>query len=136
MISPTELRIGNWIAIPECAIRAKVKTLDTKRFAVFDEEIDLDPKDVFGYESAEPIPLTPEILEKLSFTKSNLSVDDIWYVQPLFENIHYRLRQFAGQWIFSYGFINYDHELCTMKYVHQLQNGYYFLTGEELNVRL
>ena len=74
----TDLRIGNWVSIflgvgedgPEYK-NARIKTLDTKRFAIESDIVDLCSFDVFDYDNALPIPLTPEILEKAGIKYSH-----------------------------------------------------------------
>jgi hypothetical protein len=80
-----------------------------------------------GFDEALPIPLTPEILEKCGF----LAGAD----------------HMKGQWVFVNGaslfpdgqyftYLDQRRPLSTVKYLHQLQNLYYRLTGQELEVKL
>jgi hypothetical protein len=69
----------------------------------------------------EPIPLTEEWLLKFGFEWKNHGLHkDNWVI-----------RQFGGDWtiFLSNEKYNFDIKLC---YVHQLQNLYFALTGEEL----
>lgn len=80
---------------------------------------------------ARPIPLTEEWLLKFGFTKDKNS-----YVM----GVH--INRFSGlmkikfdpliQWVFSVG--SYK-DITRVKYVHQLQNLYYALTGTELTIK-
>lgn len=130
MIQAKELRIRNWIAIPESGIQAVVKTIDEKRFAIHIDNIDLSPgENVFEYSSAEPIQLTPEILKKCGFEKT----DDVFH-----------LLKIKGMGVIQWGddgsigvgdsddkfLFASNKNVC--KYLHQLQNLYFALTGEEL----
>ena len=40
-----------------------------------------------------------------------------------------------SEWTVSHGFIMERYELCGVKYVHQLQNLYFALSGEELTIK-
>lgn len=125
MIVANELRVGNWINIPECAINTKVKTIDTQRFAVERDNIDLSPgENVFFYKSANPISLTPEILEKCGF-EANKYNDEFKYGLLLLDC------EYTDKGEFNVVFNDCKLPLA-LKYLHQLQNLYYALTGEEL----
>ena len=84
-----------------------------------------------------PIPLTPEILEKAGFGHDKMNKPETlninWFcIKPCNKMI-------SGQ-IFKAGIRNaYDVELfhnTTLLFVHQLQNLYFALTGEELPIEL
>ena len=105
MIAANELMIGNWyIDYYSGGKYLKIKG---------GEDMDnLNNED-------EPIPITPEILEKAEL-----------------------------KWDFEISFNNDEYDVCietdegklyvvaTFKYLHQLQNLYYCLTGEELEIEL
>jgi hypothetical protein len=68
----------------------------------------------------QPIPLTEEWLEKFGFEYSDLNGDSgLWKIPPF--QIYGKYNQFI-----------YDYRL-DVNYVHQLQNLYFALTGQELN---
>ena len=131
MINANELRIGNNIAIPECGIQAKVKMLDTKRFAIDIEGIDLSPgENVFEYQSAEPIPLTPEVLEKCGFELEEY----IGSRKILWLKNNFRVEFLANKQVAVF----YTYEKCLITYLdnlHRLQNLYFALTGTELEYK-
>ena len=108
-----ELRIGNWIKEP---IESGGKIGQVKR-------IETD-KDGYSHylDHCSPIPLTEEWLLKFGFIK-HITTD----VHPTFAkgniNVNDNIVYVSG-----YGFINH------IKHVHQLQNLYFALTGEELTV--
>jgi len=81
---------------------------------------------------AEPIPLTPEILEKCGFEQKevvNSDQDDrTFWAHPKMNYYTYDGKKFDA----GYGFGDLDH----VKYVHQVQNLFFALTGEELEVKL
>lgn len=111
-MNASELRIGNWV-----------------------KNLGLDVK-IEGYGIAfcaegklvyDPIPLTPEILEKCGFGNGNSEKAnvDLW----------------NKYWIGDFELDNnkecFDYEgKVSIKYLHQLQNLYFALTGEELKITL
>lgn len=113
MIPSNELRIGNWVLFEGlyCTVSG-----------IFDTDTN---------EDKHPISLTPEILEQCGFVKR----EDGYVFQPELQNIEYRLVDFHG-WIFSIGFFNWNNEITTIKYLHQLQNLFFALSDEELTVNL
>lgn len=117
MIQANELRIGNYLQSPK-----------GKTFEVLAHDIVF----VDGCESlAEPIPITEEWLLKFGFENiSSKNTLDYWIVgenpymagEPFFHIKH----QIGNN---NYFFMNIGY--C-IKYVHQLQNQYFALTGSEL----
>lgn len=79
-------------------------------------------QDAVSFENVEPIPLTDEWLEKFGFNKfpnqNKYDMDKFWACKLSNGN----------EWHFE------DLE-CIVKYVHQLQNLYFALTGEELIIK-
>jgi hypothetical protein len=70
----------------------------------------------------QPIPLTEEWLLKFGFEYSDLNGDSgLWKIPPF--QIYGKYNQFI-----------YDYRL-DVNYVHQLQNLYFALTGEELTIK-
>lgn len=131
MVNVKELRIGN----------AVMFDWDGDVRTVFVAGIAPDGIIVKGFEyedaftSTTPIPLTAEVLEKLGFKAKN---EEDYYLEISFH---------AGFTIniddFSIGVGNYDEvgEYASMnkdvcRYLHQLQNLYFALTGTELEVNL
>ena len=127
MIAANELRIGNLVFEPEC---------EPHYFPV--EEI----RKYIGYElwvyyrhgsiktkSPEPIPLTEEWLVRFGFDKSERRTD--WDYKLPISGINLYSR-FNKEWYFELDGIYLGSK---PKYVHQLQNLYCSLTGEELTLR-
>ena len=100
----SELRIGNWVMY-----NSKIQVNENKiRECV-------DHPDRFT-----PITLTEEWLIKFGFEYSDLNGDSgLWKIPPF--QIYGKYNQFI-----------YDYRL-DINYVHQLQNLYFALTGQELN---
>tara|TARA_R110002124_G_scaffold199603_2_gene366415 strand:+ start:413 stop:733 length:321 start_codon:yes stop_codon:yes gene_type:complete len=100
----TELRIGNWVMYS-----SKIQVNENKiRECV-------DHPDRFA-----PIPLTEDWLKRFGFEYSDLNGDSgLWKIPPF--QIYGKYNQFI-----------YEYAL-DVNYVHQLQNLYFALTGQELN---
>jgi hypothetical protein len=76
-----------------------------------------------------PIPLTPEWLEKFGFKKEP---DTDIYSIPTYSHSDLIMRNESyEEWHFIYN----DKRLRVIKFVHQLQNLYFALTGEELTIK-
>lgn len=117
MIAANELRIGNWF-------------LDTD--GDYQQVEELPAKlNAFGnrwewIKHLQPIQLTPEILEKCGFT-----IHEGRKSYPFYRYKHLSL---MGR---SNGFcINVNHIYVYIQSVHQLQNLYFCLTGQELEIKL
>lgn len=98
-----------------------------------DEVLFFEFESGWNFQYIKPIPLTEDWLLKLGFeyyaplSHYRIVINDIWYKVKI---------TFDGQFLFSFINLNYD-EVNHMppKYigtVHQLQNLYFSLTGEEL----
>jgi hypothetical protein len=147
MIKATDLRIGNWVSIKN-NYRDSFQNIQILNGDHLSHILNEHPEHVINY--TEPIPLTKEILEKCGFEKDNeqkfngiiesysLDID----VKGSNKNtIHFNLpgnTRIKNKELYNFG--NYtvnDHwGSNNFKYLHQLQNLYYALTGEELNVNL
>jgi len=115
-----ELRIGNWVKISHPDIDKFVYN----EMVVIDFVQMVDKKNKYIYD---PIPITEEILIKAGFK----SIGD----EYLFDNdIIYYLNEFS----WNMGDISYNgsDDWFKCEYVHDLQNFYFALTGEELELEL
>ena len=110
-----ELRIGNYI-------NWQAEPVQIKDFTSF---INIVTEMSKTYSLVRPIPLTEEWLIKLGYRKST---DERYYK----EDSHYYPIYNRG--IF-YLFVGLPLETKECKYVHQLQNLYFALTGEELTIK-
>lgn len=127
MINPKELRIGNWVLdtiyLEEDEIGKPLK-IEYFHFT--------QPGDYFS-----PIPLTPEILEKAGFRAVDAEIEGFTRVhgRPFYSIV-------SKSQIFTltdepYGVWHYiDFPYTRLQYLHQLQNLYFALTGEDLNIEL
>lgn len=143
MIQPQELRLGNYVYDRgEKVIRIDFfEHLENGYDCKFGQNGIVDPE--WGHthplteytEYAKPIPLTEEWLLKFGFENDTygnftLSLGDILDVQWVMVSFkYYDLKEWDSTQ-FSDNNLMYD---C--KYVHQLQNLYFSLTGKELEVK-
>jgi len=103
----------------------------------YDDVCQIDPDDFriltqFDCPEYKPIPLTEEWLLKFGFEEDNYN-----YVMGVHQQIFSGLMEFdfnerLNCWEFSIGSCN---DLTRIQYVHQLQNLYFALTGEELKIK-
>jgi hypothetical protein len=133
----TELRIGNWV-------NGEFANGELKPFQIFR----IDGND--DCSGLEPIPLTPELLEKCGFKKWKGRVmenTNIWMKKyeheagyfdvdnkPVINTSTIGIRQYYGHSLPDEFFYTDHHS--KIEYLHQLQNLYYALTGEELEINL
>lgn len=124
MIHANELRIGNWLIIEDGGF---------KQMRLIDIGWLIDFPDLFI-----PIPLTPEILEKCGFEKA---IDGMRISMPISDNLgcdNYHLyRAYDSNEFFIAGDKeNSGFGRFIIQYLHQLQNLYFAITGEEIKIEL
>lgn len=141
MIKANELRIGNHVLYKPYGNRdgelVTIAGLEGMKayFSKYSNESGM-------FHNLRPIPLTPEILEKCGFVKESDrwrpydgEADGVLYTMPGMqiivdrENGTFHRLTTANENEYGY----YD---CEIKYLHQLQNLFFALTGEELSVQL
>lgn len=135
MIEANELRIGNWVNVPECGINAQVDIIGVKKACIDNSKIDLyieDPS--FFLESLNTIPLTEEILLKCGFEKQSSQ----YYIKEN-DNANLLLFYSAGHNTYYY-FADVErrqyNSTLAILHLHQLQNLYFALTRIELEIKL
>jgi hypothetical protein len=118
MITANELRIGNWVNA-EGIFEYKVAVILNDSVGLFDPDPH-EEDDIFypPIDEINPIPLTPELLEKCKASYNGIKNDD---------KVTYHSYTVFGKEIRS---------MTKQPYLHQLQNLYYNQTGEELTVNL
>jgi hypothetical protein len=131
-IKASDLRIGNWVHKIHSSVNRSLY-IEESDFPM--ETIDcgfVKVLEIAEYEDLQPIPLTPEILEKCGFQK-----DSIDFILPL---KHGSLQSpLSGEYVVFGLEVNdlfYDAHESDIKYLHQLQNLYFALTCEELQINL
>lgn len=118
-----ELRIGNWVYIPQLKENKQIGVIEENgRFTTKNYESSFS-----SIECLEPIILTKDWFIKLGFKKESESFISQNEMITLFFN-------FDGWYIEdnNNGFVNAD----PIKYVHELQNWCFILSGEELQVNV
>ena len=144
MIQATELRVGNLLK----DYKHKLQYVEVHTINRYDHTQCKVTEHDSGYvyecslEDLRPIKLTPEILEKVGFNH-HYEKGDGYHVT---ESEWWAIKAGKGLWgkneilivRFEEGLTYSSHATrAECKYVHQLQNLFYFLTsGEELNIQL
>ncbi len=143
MIKTTELRRGNLIN-EEVLGWVTVHEVFENSASVLAKHMDIDRRisDVcytLSFGNMDGIPLTPEILEKFGFVKYEYGAN-LFSIHLEVENWKLVYEQYKGGEVQFYiqadgGYDEYGlmDIINKCKYVHQLQNLYFALTGEELN---
>ena len=136
MINANELRIGNWVTgnFPYMI----VKTISNGSFDLYMPGSDADD---FSFDDNEidPIPLTPEILEKCGFVAAPDHDEYGGWLSPKITRVQrdteYRMRIMKD----SYGFYYTPDSksiIIRVDSVHKLQNLFYIYIDSELEVNL
>lgn len=128
MIKANELRVGNWLLTDEDEM---LQVNEIKQdFNGYEYTITFITSDDMYHDSiiseCNPIPLTEEILLKCGFVR----LDSVAYVMPHIDRFIFDMP------IFEDGLFRYGVNHISIKSLHQIQNLYFALTGEELNVEL
>jgi hypothetical protein len=130
MIDVKSVRVGNILAY--CTHPCTIHSIGNNTFGFTHPNNPNDFLREVNNNNFKPIPLTPQILEKCGLkgmhTKRLYKVFKISPAQSGGYNVH-----------ISNELGTMDIQQCgipTLNYLHQLQNLYYALTGEELNIQL
>jgi hypothetical protein len=115
-----ELRIGNLIRFNNLIEKEKIVTVTGRFLLPFSEDVG----DISNY--YQPIPLTEEWLLKFGFEK----IGEYWYkdrffIEMLFGRLNLRITINNAESAYA----------NSVQYVHQLQNLYFALTGNELEIK-
>ena len=135
MIKANELRIGNYLQLDSVifhvyeiyndlqSVELRRKNLENPKLNDY-EECDLDCNDL------QPIPLTEELILKFGFKKIKF-LNEYFVEENGYKHLDMIIRYgcFDGhRFIFDFA----NDKCVNLKYVHQLQNLYFALCGEEL----
>lgn len=135
MINPKELRIGNLVwetrivdPSPEDLQSITVGAINGIYNTVYDNE-----DNIYGPEDIYPIPLTPEWLQRMDLVKESYLHRPVYKISQT----DYYLRWEDDVVDVSIEDLNgHKHYFrYALKYVHQLQNLYFSLTGKELAIK-
>ena len=116
----TELRIGNWVKLKDQEVNthAQVEGLGNLQHVA---------GQLWPIEELEPIPLTEEWLTRFGFKEVG---NNCWLVGNGFY-IDFRKSHIEEGFVYWID-VNSNDNFIQIKHVHQLQNLYFALTGEEL----
>lgn len=151
MMKPTDLRVGNWVKDENGFGYVVAITFAPSQIEPY-RAILSNRRSIVGssFRELEPIPLTPEILKKCKFDMHARSVSfgDSGYDPKYFYYILDGIDEFK-QRTYRHGFVlgdfrdGYYYQAnqrrtkgIKIEYLHQLQNLYFALTGEELFIEL
>ena len=137
MINAKELRIGNYINFPH--------GIDVVESIPFSDD---DPDEVPHYsthyidghhpDALSPVELTPEILEKAGYKDGQLKLNAVDYLTFDGSNVFFTTYDTPPEWWNDRTERAYNTMQISsnLKYLHQLQNLTYAITGEELTISL
>jgi len=127
-----ELRIGNWVSHWGDSCMVKEIKHENTSFYLYCADTLNDLVNVGNVIDAfKPIPLTPEILEKAGFEKKDMGI--VWQYGKRGRNFWFLILHDPK---FEHFCFDSPHHTHFFKYVHQLQNLIFALTGEELAIEL
>ena len=132
-VQANELRIGNLLYYSEGDTIGYMVVSNITKNSFVAEPLNQKSEDCNNFqEGFNPIPLTPNILEKCGFTKNKEWA--ILYFNPRMGIRFYDFNYAECDIIQDQHFVAFKNS--HMKYLHQLQNLYFALTNEELNITL
>lgn len=121
MITPQELRIGNLVYIPGTGQTLPITAINMDLGIIVNRSLRMLP-----FNELEPIELTEEWLLQFGFKKNSeyiVGAGICWY----FKHPYYKYKLSESFRLMLLG--------IDLKHVHQLQNLYFALTGEELKIK-
>lgn len=130
-IDPRELRIGNLVCCHGRPVIIDSIVHDGINYSYPDEEPE------YQFDNIQPIPLTEEILIKAGFKQNQMDGDEFYYSCDLKDDVYCDLSLINGDKSGYLEAILFPYESWfRYRYVHQLQNLYFALTGKELKIKL
>lgn len=137
MMKETEFRLGNLCRDKLTGEYLRVSDLTEEGETIVFSVINRDAFPLPDGWNAESIPITPEILEKCGFERDNngwkLKVSEMMFLW--WGEMERTMRMCSSHVDWSYP-IYLKAPIYHFQYVHQLQNLYFALTGEELPVKI
>lgn len=127
-MKPEELRIGNLVLLRNTSIGGHIEIESINKFGIELYFTDLDGiEPTWEFDQIKGIPLTEEWLERFGFEEN----------VHFFNTSSYYLRKSDSGgfelWVDFYQ--PKERMICKIHHVHQLQNLYYALTGNELTIK-
>lgn len=131
MIKPEELRKNNLVRDIESGRIGPILTISEKRCSVKMEFSKLSQ----SYDEFEPIPLSEEWLLRFGFQKDDIvdEIDGKLFVIFTLNNSDYFIELWINEQI--YRFTDDCNLNIALSSIHQLQNLFFSLTGEELTIK-
>ncbi len=123
-----ELRVGSWLMFSNKIQPNRFIQVDATFFRSFSIE---DGLELSGYYS--PIPLTPEILQKAGFVKRRNSYGKVTEQYRHIKTDPVVLVETKQCWLVK---TSSGNKLTSLNHIHQLQNLFFVITGEELEIKL
>jgi hypothetical protein len=135
MVKVSEVRIGNFLLF-DFPNRGKVQYRSERINNDFDGFRAIATINGLQVEKVYGIPLTANWLAKFGFEKIDKQFQHNWIIRLNKTGEHYSI-QFADDkfWLSRSEFDAWCYVIRDVEYVHELQNLYYALTGEELVTR-
>jgi len=125
-LKATELRVNNYLEFKDTIFQVEIITL-TGGLQIYRIDYDSGYQFIIGQvKDFKPIPLTEEWLIRFGFDKKG---------EQYFKGYCYEIGMMLNsnnEWYIDDGIRTFD---LPLKYVHQLQNLYHSLTGEELTIK-
>jgi hypothetical protein len=118
-----ELRIGNWVSMAEYGVQ-QISSYNIYQLNL----MEAGAKVADYYHLIEPIPLTEEWLVKFGFFEKYKSTSNRWNIK------WFEIHDIEDDNGYLEGRFMYDFRLH-IQHVHNLQNLYFALTGEELTLK-
>ena len=130
MIQANEIRIGNWVNIQSHNQYARIIEIksgrpDNRDFVRISSP-NLDTQFAVEIGQIVPIPLTEERLLKAGFEKD---------IESLFYRNNFIIAKTRSRWAFYHNGLM-GGELVRIDFLHELQNLFFALTGEEIKIEL
>jgi len=135
MVKVSEVRIGNFLLF-DFPNRGKVQykseriNNDFDGFRSIATINGLQPEKVYG------IPLTDSWLQKFGFERIDKQFQHNWVIRLSKTGVHYSIQFFNDKfWLSNSEYDAWCYVIKDVAYVHELQNLFYALTGEDLVVK-
>lgn len=135
-IIPTELRIGNWVYEKYKSYKEPGRWVPTQVYTLDKEDVNK----TYGwecevsYEDTKGIELDPIWILKLGFTSIE-GKENIYHINDGAYQLSYDVNN-SLFYVHLDKDMGYGYVCGHLKYVHQLQNLYFAITGEELKIEL
>lgn len=123
-MKPTELRIGNLVCYNGKVV--KVEQI-TKHKIGYHTEPNETRMNYARLCEIEPIPITEELLLKNGFEQCDY----------MFKTLFFEMYEVENGWHLHIDNDKFETAIAlTIKYLHQMQNAYYLVTGKELEIKI